>query len=123
MVDPDGQLHRPVTRIVGRHGEPVSTEEWGAMFRSDGVGAHYHSINWHLVLGVGGFPRGSKWGPDEPVHLFAAEETAYSRSWQGMSQEDSNTYGDYAMQCGAKGYLDGGTVPVGDGPCAWAPKA
>ena len=32
---------------------------------------------------------------------------------------DSKTFGDFAMANGAAGYLDGGTLPVGEGPVPW----
>ena len=63
-----GNYSGPITKAY-KDNVPLNAEEWGAMFRSDNVGAAYHSINWHLVHGVSAWPTYSKWPDRRPVML------------------------------------------------------
>lgn len=114
-----GEYSGPLTDAY-KNGVKLNPEEWGAMFRSDNVGAHYHSINWHLVHGISAWPTRSAWADGRPVMLYDGEGRAYRRFWHGASQADSNSFGDYAVQCGAKGAFDGisPSTPLG-GPVPW----
>lgn len=69
--------------------------------------------------GYAGWPRGSAWGPTSPLKVYAGEYQAYPVFWQGGTKETARQWGDAAMAQGADGYLDGGTVAVGNGPVPW----
>jgi hypothetical protein len=68
--------------------------------------------------GYAGWPTYSAWGA-APLKVYAAEYLAYWTFWQNAPKEESRTWGNAAMQAGADGYLDGGTVPVGSHPVPW----
>lgn len=91
---------------------PPQAREWAAQYKPDGDGETYHSVRWHFVNGIAGWPRGSAWGPNEAVWLYDAEQTSYPAFWDNLNYEVSLAWGDFAMRSGADGYLDGGTVDV-----------
>lgn len=62
--------------------------------------------------GYAGWPTGSAWGPTTPLRHIAAEYAAFADFWQNWAERYSLQIGDWAMHCGADGYLDGGTVAV-----------
>lgn len=68
--------------------------------------------------GYAGWPTYSAWG-NAPIKVYAGEYLAYWTFWQNVPKEESRQWGNAAMQAGADGYLDGGTVPVGDGAVPW----
>ncbi len=105
--------------------QPVGVDpgarEWAAMFNPGGDGATFHGVAWHFANAIDGWPRGSAWGDNEPLHLVSGEQSAYWQYWKNQPYWMAVERGNFAMQHGAKGYLDGGSVPVGTGPCAWDP--
>ncbi len=69
--------------------------------------------------GIGGWPTSSAWGANRPVLVYAAEYASFRAYWSNAPESDAIAIGDLAMGAGADGYLDGGTLPVGDGPVPW----
>lgn len=65
-----------------------------------------------FMMGVGGWPTFSAWGPDEGIHAMAGEYAAFADYWQNAPEGQSIELGDLAMAHGAFGYLDGGSVEV-----------
>lgn len=90
----------------------ATARAFAAQYTPNGVGADEHGFRWHFVNGEAGWPQGSAWGQTVPLMLYYGEGTAYNRFWRGMQEADGLLWGDLAMQGGADGYLDGGTVPV-----------
>ena len=74
--------------------------------------------------GYAGWPMFSAWGPTTPLRVYAAEYFAFPVMWQKyttrpMTKEEARRWGDAAMRAGADGYLDGGSLPVGEGDVPW----
>lgn len=59
------------------------------------------------------------WGPGRGLTWVLAEWGSYAVTWWNWPEAYSRQIGDFAMQHGADGYLDGGSVPVGSGPVPW----
>ncbi len=62
--------------------------------------------------GERGWPRDSAWGSGVPLLLIAAEYASYADFWRDWPENEARRLGDAAMDAGADGYLDGGTVVV-----------
>lgn len=62
--------------------------------------------------GKEGWPRGSAWGPATPMLVVAAEYAGYTAFWNNWPEDAARQLGDAAIEAGADGYLDGGTVAV-----------
>lgn len=79
-----------------------------------------YSLWTRFNRGEAGWPTGSAWGPTTPLKIYYAEGTAYCSYWQKtidgqpitFTEPDAAAWGDLAMDSGADGYLDGGTVMV-----------
>lgn len=69
--------------------------------------------------GYAGWPKNSAWGANTPIKIYAAEYLAYWTFWNNAPKEESRKWGDAALRAGADGYLDGGTLPVGNGRVPW----
>lgn len=86
--------------------------EFAAQFKKDGDGALYHGVAWHFG-GPGGWTGDSAFGPGVPICLIAAENTAYEGYWSNRPSEAARAaWGNLAVNSGACGYMDGGSVPV-----------
>lgn len=87
-------------------------ENWVALFDPNDE----KSLTHRFRTGYAGWPRGSAWGPDKPVLVYAAEYCSMwitrdinggaNKYWEGVK------WGDAAMKAGADGYLDSGSVDV-----------
>lgn len=67
-----------------------------------------------------GWPTYSAFGHNDRILVVAAEYASYRDFWKNASEDEARSIGDMAMQAGADGYLDGGTVSVGgDVPPPW----
>lgn len=100
----DGGAYR-----TGPAAQPQLATNFAAQFQADGEGANQHSIAWHFVNGVAGWPTFSAWG-NTPILLYAGEQTSYTAFWQHITEPDREAWGNLCKQqpyCA--GYLDGGT--------------
>jgi hypothetical protein len=59
------------------------------------------------------------WGPNTPLRWVLSEYGSYQHFWSDWPERGAIQIGDFAMQNGSEGYMDGGTLPVGDGPVPW----
>jgi len=91
--------------------DPSLARNFAAQFMENGDGATLHGIVWHFAHGIDGWPTTSAWG-NQRIRVYNGENTAYSGYWQNMPEDSRTPWGDLAVQSGADGYLDGGTVPV-----------
>lgn len=82
-------------------------QNWVDLFNPNVRGSYTDRFN----NGYAGWPTYSAWG-DRPIQVYAGEYLAYWTFWQQVPKEESRKWGDAAVRAGAKGYLDGGTVPV-----------
>lgn len=99
--------------------DPARDREWISMFNSGSLGFEFHSIAAHLRGGMAGWPRGSAFPDNRPMLLCDGEKRAYTQFWGNEPETWAEIDGDHAMANGADCYLDGGTVPVGNGPVPW----
>jgi hypothetical protein len=61
--------------------------------------------------GYAGWPTSSLWG-NGPIRIYAGEFCSYWEYWNNRPYEECTAWGDAAVNVGADGYLDSGTVPV-----------
>lgn len=62
--------------------------------------------------GYAGWPKGSAWGADVPLKIYAGEFRSYWTYWKNRPDAEGLTWGDAALGAGADGTLDGCT-PLG----------
>lgn len=62
--------------------------------------------------GYAGWPTHSAWGEDVPLCIYAGEYAAYWCYWDNRPESEAVSWGDAAIEVGADGYLDGGSVDV-----------
>jgi hypothetical protein len=65
-----------------------------------------------FVNGYAGWPGDSAWGPTTPIKIYAGEYASYWCYHDNRPEVESQAWGDAAVEVGADGYLDGGTVVV-----------
>lgn len=90
-------------------------ENWTRLFNPSVRGSYQDRFR----NGYASWPTYSAWGSNRPLKVYAGEYLAYWTFWKQIPKEESRAWGDAAMRAGADGYLDGGTVPVGDAPVPW----
>lgn len=90
------------------HPELTNFQNWQRQF-DPAVRGSYRDRFEH---GYAGWPRGSAWGPDQPLRAYAGEYSAYWKFWQHRTEAEGVTWGNAAIAAGAAGYLDSGSVPV-----------
>jgi hypothetical protein len=62
--------------------------------------------------GYAGWPKGSLWGPNIPIKVYAAEFAAYVDYWKDWPEAEACALGDIAIRAGVDGVLDGCTIDV-----------
>lgn len=70
------------------------------------------SLADRFINGYAGWPRFSAWGAGMPLTIYAGEYSSFWRYWQNRPEAEGEAWGDSAIQAGARGYLDSGTVAV-----------
>jgi hypothetical protein len=70
--------------------------------------------------GYDGWPRGSAWGPDQPLEVCAFEFASYGRYRKNFPVAPARMLGDLAISVGAIGSGDGLSLPRAT-PCPWQP--
>lgn len=90
------------------HPELTNFQNWARTFDPSVRG----SFRDRFEHGYAGWPRGSAWGQDKPLLVFAGEYSAYWKFWQHRTESEGVAWGDRAMASGAAGYLDSGSVAV-----------
>lgn len=95
------------------HGDPTRPDRtdfqnWQDLF-NPGVRGSYQDRFQHAYAG---WPTTSAWSGGRPLRVYAGEYSAYWKFWQHRTEAEAVTWGDAAMQAGADGYLDSGTVSV-----------
>lgn len=70
------------------------------------------SLIGRFMTGYAGYPTFSAWGPNKRILVCAAEYAATADFHWDWSEVYARQIGDFAIQSGADGYLDGGTVNV-----------
>lgn len=93
--------------------DPVLKANFGDQFDPNAP----HSIAWHWALpnGNAGWHPRSAWGPQTPVDLIAAEQTAYNKFWHPNRfpkpiENAAIAWGNVGISRGATGALDGCSV-------------
>lgn len=77
------------------------------------LAAYFRDLDRRFRHGYAGWPTGSKFGPNVPMKLYAAEYASYAFfNDGGITEAQAQSFGDIAMANGASGYLDGGSVNV-----------
>lgn len=87
---------------------PEFVKEFVALFDKSRRGSYYS----RFADGYAGWPTSSAWGPGRRLLVYAAEYGAYGSFWKNWPESEAQRLGDLALQAGADGYLDGGTLPV-----------
>jgi len=80
--------------------------DWLAMWDR----AFQGSWDSRFLDGYHGWPTRSAW-EDHGIWAVPAEYASYWCYWKNVPESEAQTWGDRAMQAGARGYLDGGTLP------------
>lgn len=102
-------------RKDGYEGGLSNFQNWVNLFNPAIPGSYKH----RFTAGYAGWPTFSAWG-NAPLKVYAGEYLAYWVFWQRVPKEVAREWGDAALRAGADGYLDGGTLPVGEGAVPWA---
>lgn len=84
---------------------------FAGQFSTGPDGEATHGAAWHFANGIASWPTTSAW-PTGPIRMVAAEHTSYTAFWGHILEADREAWGNLAVGYGARGYLDGGTVPV-----------
>ena len=90
------------------HPELTNFQNWQRQF-DPAIRGSYRDRFEH---GYAGWPRGSAWGVNRPLLVYAGEYSAYWKFWQHRTEAEGVKWGDAAVAAGAAGYLDSGSVTV-----------
>jgi hypothetical protein len=107
------KLHGWLIQLGGYVGLPgVPTEAQLSAWRTN---LHNYFVDnfQRFHEGKHGWPTGSKFGPGVPLKRYYGEGGSFKFFWDGSVPETLvQSFGDIAVDAGADGYLDGGTVGV-----------